>query len=96
MLDEATASVDPETEELIQDAVEELQRGRTSLVIAHRLSTIEKADRILVLHHGVLRESGTHTELMARDGLYSKLYRLQHDETREPLAAISGGDPGSR
>ncbi len=78
MLDEATSSVDSETETLIQDAVAKLQNGRTSLVIAHRLSTIEGADRILVLHHGRLRESGTHAELMANGGLYSKLYRLQH------------------
>ncbi len=83
VLDEATSSVDTETEELIQDAVDELQRGRTSLVIAHRLSTIEKADRILVLHRGELREHGTHAELMARGGLYATLYRLQH----EPLDA---------
>jgi ABC-type multidrug transport system fused ATPase/permease subunit len=78
VLDEATSSVDTETEALIQDALEKLQAQRTSLVIAHRLSTIERADRILVLHHGELREQGTHTELMDRDGLYAKLYRLQH------------------
>jgi ABC-type multidrug transport system fused ATPase/permease subunit len=79
VLDEATSSVDTETEELIQEAVAELQRGRTSLVIAHRLSTIEKADRILVMHHGELREQGTHAELIARGGLYATLYRLQHE-----------------
>ena len=80
VLDEATSSVDTETEELIQDAVEKLQRNRTSLVIAHRLSTIENADRILVLHHGQLRENGTHAELIARpDGVYAKLYRLQRE-----------------
>ncbi len=85
VLDEATSSVDPETEALIQDALETLQRGRTSVVIAHRLSTIENADRILVLHHGRVRELGTHTELMAKGGLYSKLYRLQHDEPESAL-----------
>jgi len=79
VLDEATSSVDTETEELVQEAVSELQRGRTSVVIAHRLSTIENADRILVMHHGELREHGTHTELMARGGLYATLYRLQHE-----------------
>jgi ATP-binding cassette subfamily B protein len=78
VLDEATSSVDTETEALIQDALEKLQAERTSLVIAHRLSTIERADRILVLHHGELREQGTHGELMDRNGLYAKLYRLQH------------------
>jgi ABC-type multidrug transport system fused ATPase/permease subunit len=85
VLDEATSSVDTETEELIQEAVSELQRGRTSVVIAHRLSTIENADRILVMHHGELREQGTHTELMARGGLYATLYRLQHEHL-EPVA----------
>ena len=79
VLDEATSSVDTETEELIQDALAKLQQGRTSLVIAHRLSTIENADRILVIHHGKLREAGTHAELMEQDGLYARLYRLQHD-----------------
>jgi ATP-binding cassette subfamily B multidrug efflux pump len=77
VLDEATSSVDQDTEELIQEALGELQRGRTSIVIAHRLSTIENADRILVLHHGELREQGTHEQLLAMDGLYARLYRLQ-------------------
>jgi len=80
VLDEATSSVDHDTEELIQDAVAKLQEGRTSLVIAHRLATIEGADRILVLHHGVLRETGTHEELMKLGGLYARLYMLQHDD----------------
>ncbi len=83
VLDEATSSVDNETEGLIQDAVETLQKGRTSVVIAHRLSTIERADRILVLHHGEVREQGTHAELIGRDGLYAKLYNLQHDAEEE-------------
>jgi ABC-type multidrug transport system fused ATPase/permease subunit len=87
VLDEATSSVDTETEELIQEAVAELQRGRTSLVIAHRLSTIEKADRILVMHHGELREHGTHAELMARGGLYATLYRLQHEHLEAETSA---------
>jgi ATP-binding cassette subfamily B multidrug efflux pump len=80
VLDEATSSVDHDTEELVQDAVAAMQEGRTSLVIAHRLATIENADRIVVLHHGVLRESGTHDELMKLGGLYARLYLLQHDE----------------
>ena len=79
VLDEATSSVDTETEELIQDAVAKLQSERTSLVIAHRLSTIENADRILVMHHGEVREQGSHAQLMKHDGLYARLYRLQHE-----------------
>ncbi|MGH7897989.1 MAG: ABC transporter ATP-binding protein [Candidatus Binatia bacterium] len=77
ILDEATSSVDPETEGLIRDALEQLLAGRTAIIIAHRLSTIERADRIIVLHRGEVRETGTHTELLARDGVYAKLYRLQ-------------------
>jgi len=78
VLDEATSSVDSETERLIQVALDELLADRTALVIAHRLSTIEKADRILVLSHGVLRESGTHEELLAMRGLYYRLVQLQY------------------
>ncbi len=77
VLDEATSSVDSETEALVQDAVERLMEGRTAIVVAHRLSTIRSCDRILVLHHGELREEGSHGELMALDGLYARLYRLQ-------------------
>jgi ATP-binding cassette, subfamily B, multidrug efflux pump len=77
ILDEATSSVDSELEAQIQDALETLLRGRTSLVIAHRLSTVQNADRILVFHHGVLRETGTHQELLERDGLYARLHELQ-------------------
>ena len=77
ILDEATGNIDTETEKLIQKALSALLAGRTSLVIAHRLSTIRHADRILVLHKGELFESGTHAELLARQGLYSNLYRLQ-------------------
>ncbi len=78
VLDEATSSVDPETEGLIQEALHVLLEGRTAIVIAHRLSTIQGADRILVLHKGRLREEGTHQELLARKGLYHTLYRLQY------------------
>ena len=77
ILDEATSSVDPVTESRIQSALAELTRGRTSLIIAHRLSTIVSADRILVLHQGLVHEDGTHAELLARDDLYARLYRLQ-------------------
>lgn len=81
VLDEATSSVDTETEEAIQAALERLMDGRTSVVIAHRLSTIQHADQILVLHRGELRESGTHAELVRRDGgLYRRLYELQYRE----------------
>jgi ATP-binding cassette subfamily B protein len=77
VLDEATSSVDPETESLIQDALDRLLVGRTAILIAHRLSTIERADRIIVLHRGEVREIGTHAELLAQGGIYAKLYRLQ-------------------
>lgn len=80
VLDEATSSIDTETEELIQNALEKLIEGRTSLVIAHRLSTIQDADSILVMHRGKLREQGTHQELLTLGGLYRKLYELQYKE----------------
>ena len=84
LLDEATSSVDSEIEAEIQTALEHLMRGRTSLVIAHRLSTIQGADRILVLHHGRISESGTHETLLEQGGLYAQLHRLQF---RKPTAA---------
>jgi len=77
VLDEATSSVDPESEALIQEAMGRLLTGRTSLVIAHRLSTVQRADRILVLHKGRVREEGTHAQLLRRGGIYSHLYELQ-------------------
>ncbi len=77
ILDEATSSLDNESERQVQAALEVLMQGRTTLVIAHRLSTIERADRIVVLRQGAVAESGTHRELLARDGLYAQLYRLQ-------------------
>ena len=77
ILDEATSSVDSEIEARIETATDELMRGRTSLVIAHRLSTVVNADRILVMHHGELKEEGRHDELIEQDGLYARLHRLQ-------------------
>lgn len=88
VLDEATSSVDTHTERRIQEALHRLMQGRTSLVIAHRLSTIQDVDRIVVLHHGRVREAGTHAELMRLGGLYSRLYQLQYlGEGARPGAA---------
>ncbi|QQS43013.1 MAG: ABC transporter ATP-binding protein [Acidobacteriota bacterium] len=78
ILDEATSSIDTETEQLIQRAVNRIMENRTSLVVAHRLSTIQRCDRILVFHHGVLRELGTHNELIGQKGLYWRLFQLQY------------------
>jgi ATP-binding cassette subfamily B protein len=78
VLDEATSSVDTETEELIQRAIDKLMKGRTAVVIAHRLSTIQKADSILVLDHGEIVERGTHTELLGKHGYYAQLYNMQY------------------
>lgn len=80
VLDEATSSVDSETEEMIQQAIDKMMNGRTSIVIAHRLSTIKKADKIIVLDHGEIKESGTHEELIAREGFYFQLHRMQYKE----------------
>ena len=80
ILDEATSSIDTETERLIQEAIQTLLEGRTSIVIAHRLSTIRSADTILVFHHGEIRERGTHEELMQIGGLYRRLYEIQYRE----------------
>ncbi|UCD65213.1 MAG: ABC transporter ATP-binding protein [Candidatus Zixiibacteriota bacterium] len=94
ILDEATSSVDTETESLIQKALDELLKDRTSVIIAHRLSTIEKADKIIVLHHGQIREVGRHEELLKKGGIYHKLYQLQYrkeDVSADPSAAIAGG-----
>jgi ATP-binding cassette subfamily B protein len=87
ILDEATSSIDTETEQLIQQAIERVMRSRTSLVVAHRLSTIQRADNIIVLHHGEIREQGTHQDLLGLHGLYWKLYKLQYaDPSRAQVA----------
>src|SRR5207237_722756 len=94
ILDEATSSIDTETEQLIQQAIERVLRDRTSILVAHRLSTIQRADRIIVMHHGELREQGTHQELLARRGLHWRLYKLQYaDRERDeavPDIPLSG------
>jgi ATP-binding cassette, subfamily B, multidrug efflux pump len=84
ILDEATSSVDTHTEILIQGATRKLIEGRTSIIIAHRLSTIQRCDKIIVMHKGELKESGTHNELIAKGGLYYKLYQLQYKEELTP------------
>jgi ATP-binding cassette subfamily B multidrug efflux pump len=84
VLDEATSSVDTETELLIRDALHVLMAGRTTIAIAHRLSTIQDVDRILVFHRGELREAGTHQELLAQRGLYERLYQLQYNDRARP------------
>lgn len=81
ILDEATSNIDTETEALIQDALGKLIKGRTTIAIAHRLSTIQNADKIIVLHKGVIREMGTHQELLAKEGIYYNLYKLQYKES---------------
>lgn len=94
ILDEATSSIDTETEQLIQRAVERVMENRTSLVVAHRLSTIQKCDRIIVLHHGELREIGTHNELLCVRGLYWRLYQLQYSDEKLHLSADYGLESG--
>lgn len=85
ILDEATSSVDPETERLIQEAISQMAKKRTTLIVAHRLSTIRKADRILVMHHGRIREEGTHKELMDLGGIYFRLNRTKSPGSRDLL-----------
>ena len=85
ILDEATSSIDTETEQLIQQAIERVMRDRTSIVVAHRLSTVQSAARIIVLHHGEIREQGSHQELLAQHGLYWKLYKLQYSDVSRSI-----------
>jgi len=89
ILDEATSSVDTDTELLVRSALDRMIAGRTSVVIAHRLSTVQRADAILVMHKGQLREIGTHQELLARRGLYHKLYQLQYKDQELPQLAVA-------
>ena len=95
ILDEATSSIDTETEQLIQQAIERVMRDRTSIVVAHRLSTIQRADQIIVLHHGEIRERGTHQELLAQHGLYWKLYKLQYADGARKQLPVSDPDEES-
>ncbi len=90
ILDEATSSVDTQTEAQVQEALRRLMRGRSCMVIAHRLSTIQDVDRIVVLHHGRVRESGTHAELLALRGIYYRLYRLQFLSHSRPATPVQG------
>jgi ATP-binding cassette, subfamily B, multidrug efflux pump len=80
ILDEATSNIDSETEQVIEKSLEILLKDRTSIVIAHRLSTIKRANKIIVLHHGKTRETGTHSELLSQNGIYARLYNLQYKE----------------
>jgi ABC-type multidrug transport system fused ATPase/permease subunit len=91
ILDEATSSVDTETELLIQQAIRKLLVGRTSIVIAHRLSTIQRANKIIVMHKGEIREMGTHQELLALGGIYFKLYQLQYKDQEKAAILMNGG-----
>jgi len=93
ILDEATSSVDTETEFRVRDALNRMitVEGRTSIVVAHRLSTIQRADKIIVLHKGQLREMGTHQELLAQRGIYWKLYQLQYKDQEVPAPSNGNG-----
>ena len=96
ILDEATSSVDTETEFRVRDALQRMVEGRTSLIIAHRLSTVQRADKIIVMHKGQVREMGTHQQLLANRGIYFKLYQLQYKDqelnvARTPSPANGAG-----
>jgi ATP-binding cassette subfamily B protein len=88
ILDEATSSVDTETEFRVRDALTRMVEGRTSLIIAHRLSTIQRADKIIVMHKGKVREIGSHQQLLANRGIYYKLYQLQYKDQELPASSL--------
>jgi len=90
ILDEATSSVDTETEFRVRDALNRMVEGRTSLIIAHRLSTVQRADKIVVMHKGQVREMGTHQQLLAQRGIYYKLYQLQYKDQEVPVGNSQG------
>jgi ATP-binding cassette subfamily B protein len=93
ILDEATSSVDTETEFRVREALTRMVEGRTSIVIAHRLSTIQRADKIIVTHKGRVREIGSHQELLAYRGIYWKLYQLQYKDQEFPAASLINPEP---
>jgi ATP-binding cassette subfamily B protein len=95
ILDEATSSVDTDTEFKVRDALGRMVEGRTSLIIAHRLSTIQRADKIIVMHKGIVREMGTHQELLAHRGVYFKLYQLQYKDQELNVAQASSTSPSN-
>ena len=95
ILDEATSSIDTETEQSIQQAIGRVMQDRTSIVVAHRLSTIQRADQIVVLHHGEIREQGTHQELLAQHGLYWMLYKLQYADGARPQLTVGPDENAS-
>lgn len=98
LLDQPSASLDPESEQLIFEGLSTLMAGRTSITIAHRLATVRHADVIFVLDHGVIAEQGTHRELLAKGGLYARLYRIQfqpEDPDRPLAAAEAAAVPGT-
>jgi ATP-binding cassette subfamily B protein len=93
VLDEATSSVDTETEFRVREALSRMVEGRTSIIIAHRLSTVQRADKIVVMHKGKVREVGSHQELLARRGIYWKLYQLQYKDQELPVPPLAGEAP---
>jgi ATP-binding cassette subfamily B protein len=95
ILDEATSSIDTEAEQLIQQAIVRVMRDRTSIVVAHRLSTIQRADKIIVMHHGEIREMGTHQQLLAGRGLYWMLYKLQYSDSSRPQQILEPEQPST-
>jgi ATP-binding cassette subfamily B multidrug efflux pump len=94
VLDEATSSVDTETEFRVREALTRMVEGRTSLIIAHRLSTIQRASNIIVMHKGKVREMGSHQQLLAQRGIYYKLYQLQYKDQEIP-AALEAAEPAA-